>query len=322
MMADAPSTRIVAVHGGAGARVQLICLRAAGRVVGWSRVMQWIVWVLGWLFDRNNGVTIELPCGGKLRLLLNDGYWISLISLAHEYEPEVGFLLRHLLGRRDAFFLDCGANIGYWSVVASGLTGPGRVIAVEAVPRIFDRLSRNAALNSGRFFCVLAAVWHRDDERLSLVCHRRRHARSSVVELRDKIGKPGYSHDTISSITLDTLCERRRIPDTSVVVKLDVEGAEVSALAGAKRLMEGRETAVIYEDHGSDDESRVSRHILAALRFNVYYCRPDFRVQRIEDAEALGRIKRDRRKGYNLAACPPDSSFARLLDELAASPPR
>lgn len=174
VMADAPSTKIVAVHGGAGARVQLICLRAAGRVVGWSRVMQWIVWVLGWLFDRNNGVTIELPCGGKLRLLLNDGYWISLISLGHEYEPEVGFLLRHLLGRRDAFFLDCGANIGYWSVVASGLTGPGRVIAVEAVPQIFDRLSRNAALNSGRFSCVLAAVWHRDDERLSLVCHRRR----------------------------------------------------------------------------------------------------------------------------------------------------
>jgi FkbM family methyltransferase len=317
-MADSRS-RIVAVHGGAGARVQLVCLRTVGRVVGRSRVMQWIVWILGSLFDRNNAVTVQLPCGGRLRVLLNDGYWISLVSSTHEYEPEIGFLLRHFLERSNAFFLDCGANIGYWSVVASRLTGPGRVIAVEAVPRIFDLLTQNAALNSGRFSCVLAAVWHRDDEPLSVVCHRRRHARSSVVDLRDKIGKPGYSEEKITSITLDTLCERQRVPSAGVIIKLDVEGAEVSALAGAKRLTERRDLVVIYEDHGSDEQSRVSRHILTALRFNVYHCAANFRVERIEGTEALRRIKRERRKGYNFAACPPDSRFADLLDELVAS---
>jgi FkbM family methyltransferase len=318
-MADSRTT-IVAVHGGAGARIQLASLRAASRIVGRSRIMQWIVWVLGSLFDRDNGVTVQLSSGGKLRVLLNDGYWISLISSIHEYEPEVGFLLHHFLRQGHAFFLDCGANIGYWSAVASRLTGPGRVIAVEAVPRIFDVLTQNAALNSGRFSCVLAAVWHRDDMRLSVVSHRRRHARSSVVERRDKIGKPGYSHEEVSSITLDTLCERQRVSSASVVLKLDVEGAELPALTGAKRLTERRELAVIYEDHGSDEESRVSRHILTALRFNVYYCDPEFRVVRIEGVEALRRIKRDRRKGYNFVACHPDSRFAGVLNELVASP--
>ena len=281
--------------------------------------MQWLVWLLGRFFDEKNGVTVQLPCGGKLRILLSDGYWISLISSRHEYEPEIGFLLGHFLRGEDAVFLDCGANIGYWSVVASRLAGPGRVIAVEAASPIFDLLVQNAALNSNRFDCVLAAVWDRDGDSLFLVRHERRHARSSVVHLRERIGEAGYAQERISSITLDTLCERQRVTSPSLVIKLDVEGAELPALAGARRLIESRQVVVIYEDHGSDEESRVSRHILAALRFNVYYCGPDFRVQRVETAEALERIKRERRVGYNLAACAPESTFARVLDELVGS---
>ena len=312
-------TRIVAVHGGAGAHVQLFCLRTAAALVARSRAMQWLVWLLGRLFDERNGVTVKLPLGGKLRILLNDGYWISLISSRYEYEPEIGFLLHHLLRRGDAAFVDCGANIGYWSVIASGLTGPGRVVAVEAAPPIFDLLAQTAALNSDRFACVFAAVWHRDGESLSVVRHERRHARSSVVGLRDKIGQPGYCQDSIPSITLDTLCERQGVSGAFLVIKLDVEGAELHALTGARRLIESRPVVVIYEDHGADKESRVSRHILEVLGFNVYYCTSDFRVQRIETPEDLQRIKRERRVGYNLAACAPDSTFAYLLDELVAS---
>jgi FkbM family methyltransferase len=318
-MSGWPRSTIVAVHGGAGAHLQLFCLWTAALLFARTRAMQWLVWLFGRLFNEKNGVTVRLPCGGMLRLLLNDGYWISLISSRYEYEPEIGFLLRHFLRGDDVAFLDCGANIGYWSVIASGLTGAGRVVAVEAAPPIFDLLVRNAALNSNRFDCVLAAVWHRDGDSLSLVRHERRHARSSVIDLRDRIGQPGYSQERISSVTLDTLCEREEVTSPCLVIKLDVEGAELPALAGARRLTESREVVVIYEDHGSDEESRVSRHILTALRFNVYYCGPDFRVQRVETPEALRRIKRERRVGYNLAACAPDCTFAHLLDELVGS---
>jgi FkbM family methyltransferase len=288
--------------------------------MGGRRSMQWLDWLLGRLFDDRNSVIVELPHGGKLELFLNDGYWIPLISSRYRYEPEVAFFLRHLLSRDDAYFVDCGANIGYWSVYASELTAPGRVLAVEAAPTIYARLARNAVLNSGRFACVLAAVWHCDGEMLALVRHERRHARSSVVELRDRIGEPGYAEETVSSITLDTLCEREQIPPGCLVIKLDVEGAEIQALVGAARLMQQGEVALIYEDHGADEDSRTSRHVRDVLGFNVYYCSPRLRPARIENDEALRRIKRDRRKGYNFAACRPDSGFARLLDELVASP--
>jgi FkbM family methyltransferase len=308
------------VRGGLATRTQLLCLRTAARLVAGRRSMQWLVWLLERLFDAENSVIVDLPQGGKLELFLNDGYWIPLISTGYAYEPEVAFFLRHLLSRDDAYFVDCGANIGYWSVFASELVGPGRVLAIEASPAVFDRLARNAVLNSGRFACVLAAVWHRDGEKLGLVRHERRHARSSVVDLREKIGEAGYAEDTVSSITLDTLCERELVPRGCLVVKLDVEGAEIQALRGAARLIQKGEVALIYEDHGADEDSRTSRHVRDVLGFNVYYCSSGLRPARIESDEALRRIKRDRRKGYNFAACRPDSAFARLLDKLVASP--
>jgi FkbM family methyltransferase len=314
-----PGTRIAAVDGGAGAHAQLFCLWIAALLIARSRALQWLTWILGHLFDEKNGVTIRLPCGSRFRIPLNDGYWIPLISPRYEYEPEIGLFLRHSLREGDAAFLDCGANTGYWSVFASGLTATGRVLAVEAARPIFDRLVQNAALNSHRFACVLAAVWNRDGEALSLVRHERRHARSSVVNGLQRIGQPGYSEESVSSVTVDTLCERQLVSSGRIVIKLDVEGAELPALTGAKRLLESHQVLVIYEDHGSEEESRVSRHILEALGFNVYYCRPDLRVQRIASLDALRSIKRNRRVGYNLAACAPGSTFAAALDELVAS---
>lgn len=45
-------------------------------------------------------------------------------------------------------FVDVGANIGYFSLLASKLVGPGgRVVAIEASPEVFDLLRRNLELN-------------------------------------------------------------------------------------------------------------------------------------------------------------------------------
>ncbi len=68
--------------------------------------------------------------GSRLYFRLDDIYWNSLIRQPNiEYEPEIGkFLLR--LKDVDYQFFDCGANIGYWSVlVTSEMLGRKRAIA-------------------------------------------------------------------------------------------------------------------------------------------------------------------------------------------------
>ena len=79
---------------------------------------------------------VHFADGSRLYFRLDDVYWNSFIRQPDfDYEPEIGkFLLR--LKDVDYRFFDCGANIGYWSVlVTSEMLGRKRAIAVEASSR-------------------------------------------------------------------------------------------------------------------------------------------------------------------------------------------
>ena len=57
------------------------------------------------------------------------------------YEPETARMLDLVLDA-DTLFVDCGANIGWWSAIAARRIGaPGRVIAIEASKSVFVRLT-------------------------------------------------------------------------------------------------------------------------------------------------------------------------------------
>lgn len=63
------------------------------------------------------------------------------------WEPNLSHLLEQTLRPGDTF-IDVGAHIGYFSLLAGHLVGPGgQVIAIEASPTVFRDLERNLALN-------------------------------------------------------------------------------------------------------------------------------------------------------------------------------
>jgi FkbM family methyltransferase len=272
------------------------------------------------VFNPGNNVVVTLGGIGRLRVFLRDGYWIRLLFSDFTFEPEVEIVLATVLARPDVHFIDCGANIGYWSVVASKLIGtPERVLAIEASPRTFERLVDNAALNGDGFRCLSAAVWSQDNMTLEIVSHDERHAGSSVVNRRRKRHEPGYRTDKIGSVTLDAVCERFVDDGVQVVVKLDVEGAEIAALQGAEKLLMERRPLLVYEDHGNDPSSRVSEFALDVLGMQVYYCTERGSIVPMRDLEAVQGVKRRASAGYNFFACAPDSVFASCLAGLAAA---
>src|SRR5205807_5464610 len=64
-----------------------------------------------------------------------------------EWEPNLTAWLARTLRPGDVF-VDVGANIGYFSVLAAGLVGPaGAVVAVEPSPTAFGMLVANLARN-------------------------------------------------------------------------------------------------------------------------------------------------------------------------------
>lgn len=76
-----------------------------------------------------------------------DPYWSQLISRYFKYESEVENWLRKECSP-DVFFVDCGANIGYWSLFVSKVLKVESFVAVEPNPRIFQILIENLKLNN------------------------------------------------------------------------------------------------------------------------------------------------------------------------------
>lgn len=92
------------------------------------------------------------------RFQLGDPYWNRLLVKTFSYEEELAIVLSRT-NDLDFAFVDCGANFGYWSVLASGAeAGAHTVLAIEASPQTFPSLRENCRLNNHRFTIVNAGV--------------------------------------------------------------------------------------------------------------------------------------------------------------------
>jgi FkbM family methyltransferase len=84
--------------------------------------------------------------GGAFRCSLRDLVQ-SRIYYTGVWEPSLTAIIADRLAPGDVF-IDIGANVGYFTVLAGQLVGDsGKVIAIEASPRIHDRLCENVRLN-------------------------------------------------------------------------------------------------------------------------------------------------------------------------------
>jgi FkbM family methyltransferase len=232
----------------------------------------------------NEDATFEFPYG--------DGYWSKLLDRSYHYEDELELLFRH---SRDVDYtlLDCGANYGYWSVlVTSKPFGPHRAIAIEPSSDNFAKLANNAEVNGNRFETMKCAIGAaRGTARLSGTKH----------EAFSIAGSTDVGSEEVPVIALDDLLSDGRIaPGGKYLIKLDVEGVEIDAIKGGKKLLAG-DSLIMCEEHGNDPGHTVSRYILeqTPLKLIVYDPRSN-RLETVTELSILDRIKVSTHVGYNV----------------------
>jgi FkbM family methyltransferase len=144
---------------------------------------------------------------------------------------------------------DVGANVGCYTVLLGQLVSPGgRVFAFEPSPQAFRGLTQHIALNrlQGVAVSTRSAVADREgagDFVLSGSTGTDRLASANEV--------PGNSVTHVTVVTLDDFCAREGLrPD---FVKIDVEGAELAVLRGARRTIQATRDrlALFVEMHPS-----------------------------------------------------------------------
>lgn len=232
----------------------------------------------------NSDAVFEFPYG--------DGYWSKLLNRAYNYEDELELLFRDSVAV-DYTLIDCGANYGYWSVlVSSAPFGSHRAIAIEPSSDNFAKLSNNARVNGNRFECMRLAIGAaRGTARLSGT----KHEKFSIA------GAPSQAGEEVPVIALDNLLDDGKVTgDGKYLIKLDVEGVEIEAIKGGKRLLQG-DSVIMCEEHGSDRSHAVSRYILeqTPLKLMVYdpFTR---RMETVTELSILDRIKVSTHVGYNV----------------------
>ena len=131
--------------------------------------------------------------------------------------------------------LDIGANIGYFTLLTSRQVGAqGTVVAFEPSPRERNRLQKNLVLNHCQNVRVeqVAVCDHIGEANLFVVLGRETGCNSMRSPNVDEPIKP----ITVPTTTLD---EYVSMHETGPIdfVKMDIEGAELSALKGARVLL-------------------------------------------------------------------------------------
>lgn len=250
------------------------------------------------LLPADKTIVVNFQSDSLFQFPYGDAYWSVLLNRNHIYEEEVKvFLLA--ISAVDYAFVDCGANYGYWSVqVSSEKFGSHRSIAVEADADTFTILRQNCARNSDRFKVMRKAVSIRDGDVVTI--YGKKHEARSIL----KSGS-APARDTVDTICLDTLAETEDVRSSDLIVlKLDVEGVEVDALKGAKKLLE-RDVIVVYEDHGSDRNHAVTRYLMNEAGMQTYGYH-NGRFFNLTSPEELDALKTDRRRGYDFFATKSD----------------
>lgn len=116
----------------------------------------------------------------------------------------------------------------------------------------------------------------------------------------------------MQTVCVDDLVEeiaKKSQPLKRVIVKLDVEGAEIESLKGSLRTLANYNTLLIFEDHGFDPSSKMTDTYLHHGLHVYYIDAQTHAVRSINKAEELTAIKTNPRRGYNFFACVPGSEF-------------
>jgi FkbM family methyltransferase len=134
---------------------------------------------------------------------------------------------------------DIGATVGFFTLLAATLTGPrGCVVAIEPLPRNVELLERHLALNGiGHVRVVAAAVSNEPGT-----------ARFAQDESPSMGHLSPHGSRSVPLVTIDGLvAEGRPAPH---VIKMDIEGAEALALAGATQTLRVHRPVLFLSTHG------------------------------------------------------------------------
>jgi FkbM family methyltransferase len=183
-------------------------------------------------YDRNLKIKLNID-----ELIQQQIYFLEF------YDPQGINFLKKQLTKGDVF-IDIGANIGCYSLIASKLVGEnGQVYAFEAIKNIHERLVFNVQLNNLKNVTIENKAVHEKTELLEFFVSRHENlGMSSIFHHDAESGKT----EKVNAISLDDYFSINKLNRVNLI-KMDIEGAELFALKGMQSIISTYRPVVIME---------------------------------------------------------------------------
>jgi len=227
------------------------------------------------------------------------------------YEPPETMVIRRMVDPGGTF-VDVGANWGYFTLMMAEHVGStGRVVAVEADPRIHAILERNAALNDLPQVRVVHAAAAAESGLLSLIGFDEHEDNWGTSRVAGGSGPASASYE-VPARGLDDLLDELGL-DAVDLIKIDIEGAEALALAGMSAgLRRGRYRRLLLElhpfslaEHGTNPAAIIEGLLEMGYRaWVIAYSAADVRRAAYAHGQPVDSLVRPLRWPETLAAWP------------------
>lgn len=237
----------------------------------------------------------SLPTETRATVVTSDGRrfeenihepWFFLLMATGRRDPAETALLANLLKPGDCV-IDIGANYGWYSTWMAKLVGSsGRVHAFEPTPPTMELLQRNCKANNVEELIAFNRVGLSNAPGKATIHVPAQHGGASL--------KPYFKAPTtpyeIELITLDSYVESKRLGDVALI-KIDVEGSELSAMKGATKLLSSARPPLWMLEisrNASREFGYTPEEMLAFLaQFGYQFClileKPRGRLARLDD---------------------------------------
>lgn len=206
---------------------------------------------------------VDLDCGVTVNVDMRHRNWYQVYQKGY-HEQDVEKFITGFLQHGDVV-LDVGAQIGMFTAIASQLIGPdGRLLAFEPdeknhrdlqSTRSRNRLDNVTIVNAGLSDAVGEATFHRPDGAWGSFMDGGAGGDGASIT-RDFFKNSTIKTFTIQTQTIDHVVEERGLERLDLI-KIDVDGPEVTILRGASRTLATLKPAVMveasrfYKEHGT-----------------------------------------------------------------------
>lgn len=178
----------------------------------------------------------------SINLDLNDHICRQIYFLNYYDKRGIAFIKKTL--KPNNTFIDIGANIGSYSLIASkGVGKNGKVICFEAIKKTFNKLTKNINDNGLINIEVYNNAIYNNNQILTLFVANNSNLGMSSIHQHDS---QSGTKESCEAVTLDSFIKSNSI-EAIDLIKIDVEGAELYALEGMKECIQKFKPSIFIE---------------------------------------------------------------------------